>query len=231
MPINELLLRPEWFVGAESVFETISLIITLVISIYAYRAYKLSSNRRYRYLAVAFLSMSAGFFFKLVSNAVVGFLVMFTEIAKSIPILKASHIYTGSLILFVFFILGGYVVLSSLASDVKNKRIIILFLLIAMLCAVLVREARSFTFFYFFSFVMLAVYIVPYMYDNYKKQKSANSYLVFLSFILLAVSNLTFIFINTTLSSTGLNLYAVGNSVSLAGYVLLLINMVLVMKK
>ncbi len=227
MPINELLLRPGWFVGAESIFETISLIITLVIAIYAYRVYRLSSNRRYFYLTVAFLSMSAGFFFKLVSNAVVEFFILFTDIAKAVPYLRASQIYTGSLILFVFLVLGGYIVLSSLASSVRDKRIIISFLLIALLCAVLVREARSFTFFYFFSFVMLVVYIIPYMYDNYKKQKSTNSYLVFLSFMLLAVSNIFLIFI----SVKGPNLYAVGNSISLLGYLLLLINLVLVMRK
>ncbi len=227
MPINELLLRPEWFIGAESIFETISLIITLVISFYAYRAYRLSSNRKYFYLTVAFLSMSAGFFFKLLSNAVVEFFILFSDLSRVVPYLRASQIYTGSLILFVFFVIGGYIVLSSLASSVRDKKIIVAFLLIALLCAVLVREARSFTFFYFFSFVMLAVYIIPYMYNNYKKQKSKNSYLVFLSFLLLAVSNLLFIFI----SVKGPSLYVVGNSISLAGYLLLLINLFLAIKK
>ena len=147
MAINELIIRPEWFLGTESLFEIISMIIILIISAYSYKVYKLSSNKKYKYLSVSFFSIGLGFLFKIISDYVI---LYYSQLNNYLPFLRLTYVYTGSLILFTFLALSGYVILSCLAANVKTRRTIISLLFIAFLCALLVRQARSFTFFYFF---------------------------------------------------------------------------------
>lgn len=225
MAINDIIFRPTWFLGIESLFEIISMIILLLVSLYSYKVYKLSNNKKYKYLAVSFFSIGIGFLFKILSDSIVLYYDRFTFIDN---LFRLSYFYTGSLILFAFLALSGYVILACLAAKVKGRRKIMSLLGIAFLCAILVRQARSFTFFYFFEFVLLIVYIIPYMYDNYKHKKNKNAYLVFLAFVLLALSSLFFI----AMSAYNLQqLYIGGHFISLLAYIMLLVNLTLVLKK
>ncbi len=227
MAINEILLTPSWFISLESLFYIISMIVTFAISFYSYKVYKLSENRSYKYLFVSFFAISFGFLFKILSNL----MVLYYDKLSPYHIfnyLKLSYIYTGSLVLYAFLILGGYIILACLASKVSNRKVIFSLLLISLLCAVLVDKARSFTFFYFFSFVLLVVYIIPYMYENYQKKKIRSSYLVFSSFLLLGIANFSFI-IRTVYPY--LRFYALGQFISLIAFIILLISFILVLKK
>ena len=228
MAINDLLFRPAWFLRTELLFGIIAFLITLIISYYSYRVYKIYENKKYKYLTVSFFSMSLGFMFKAISDLIIVYFDAFLKTFRFFGFISPTYIYTGSLILYVFFVLSGFVILSCLASQVRNKSIILSLLSIAFLCAILVRQARSFTFFYFFAFVLLVVYIVPYMYNNYKDKKNKSSYFVFLSFALLAVSNLLFIALSSRYSAI---IYTGGHFISLLAYILLLLNLTLVLKK
>ncbi len=230
--INDLIYRPEWFIPTEFVFEIISIVITLIIFIYSYKIYKLSNNKRYYYLSLGFLAMAMGFLFKVINSSVVLFNLnhgFFVKVYESliIPIVRHTYVYTASLILYAFLILSGYIIISCLALNIKSKKVIFSLLFIAFLAAILIRQARSFTFFYFFAFFLLAAHILPYMYENFKKQKSQTSFLVFLSFLFLTLANLVFIGI----TNYGVKLYIIGQSLSLVGYILLMINLVLVLRK
>ncbi|MBI2148248.1 hypothetical protein HYU23_01070 [Candidatus Woesearchaeota archaeon] len=226
--INDILFRPFWFISIELIFYIISMLITFGISFYSYKVYKMSSNTNYKYLAAAFLSMTAGFLAGAVSNFAIIDYGLFEKISNFLFIIKPSYFYTLGLISHTFFILGGYIILSCLASNVRNKRVILSLLLIALLCAILVKQAWSLTFFYFFSFVLLVVYMVPYAYDNYKEKKSKSPYLVFFSFLLLAISNLIFIGMS---AYQIFGLYIAGQFISLLAYIILLGNLILVLRK
>ncbi len=229
--INDLLYRPEWFIPTESVFEIIAMLVTLIISLYSYKVYKLSNNKRYHYLAAGFFGIAAGFFFKTLSNSVLLYPGLFLGLDKTIPFFKISYFYTISLVLYAFLVLSGYVVVACLAANVRNRRTILSLMFIALLASFLIREARSSTFFYFFAFVLLVVYIIPYMYENYKKQKSKSSFLVYTGFLLLTLSNLIFIGRNAYGVYFGVDSYILGQSIGLLGYLVLLLNLVLVLRK
>lgn len=224
--INDLLFRPEWFIGTETIFEIVGVLVTFFIGYYSYRVYKLSGNKKYHYLGVGFLAMALGFLFKVLSNLVVLYYKPFIKLISLIPV-KLTYLYTGSLILYSFLVLSGYIVLACLAANIRNRRIIVSLSFIALLASLLIRQARSFTFFYFFAFVLLVVYIVPYMHENYKNQKSKSSYLVFLAFLFLTLANLVFI----GMGAYGVRLYVVGYAISLLAYLVLIINLFLVLRK
>lgn len=224
--INDLLFRPGWFIGTETIFELVGVLVTFFIGYYSYRVYRLSGNKRYHYLGVGFLAMAFGFLFKVISNLIVLYYEPFVRSINLIPI-KLTYIYTGSLILYGFLVLSGYIVLACLAANIRSRRIIISLSFIALLASLLIRQARSFTFFYFFAFVLLVVYIVPYMYENYKNQKSKSSYLVFLAFLFLTLANLVFI----GMGAYGVGLYVIGYGISLLAYLVLIINLILVLRK
>ena len=219
MAINDLLFRPAWFILTESIFGIISMIVTFLISLYAYKIYWILSNKKYLFMAVAFFSISLGFLGKTISDMTI---IYYDFLIKLLPsFFRLAYIYTGSLLLYSFLVLSGYVLLACLAMDVKKKGTILALCLIAFLCSILIRRTSSFTFFYFSSFVLLAVYIVPYMYENYKKQRTRNAYRVYLSFLLLAIAS--FFFIGITIHGSYL-LYILGNLLNLSAYLLLLIN-------
>ena len=71
MPINEILLRPLWFIGIDTILELISLFITSIICLYSYKVFKVSNNHRFLYLAFSFFLISAGFILKIFSDLLV----------------------------------------------------------------------------------------------------------------------------------------------------------------
>jgi len=220
--INDLILRPGWFIGTESLFDIISMFITFFIFLYSYKVYKLASNKNYFYLSVGFFSISLGFLFKVISNSVILYPQFSDLILNVLSFLRPTYIYTASLLLYSFLVLTGYLIIVCLTLKIKSNKIRLLLMLLVLLASILPRQERTFTFFHFFAFLLLSVYIVPYMHKNYKKQKTNSSFLVFLSFLLLTIANFALIGV----SSYGITFYIIGQSISLLAYIILLINLI-----
>ena len=62
---------PAWFAGFDLALDAIAFLITILITSFSYRMYKLSDSRKYGYFSLAFALMSLAFLFKLGTYAVV----------------------------------------------------------------------------------------------------------------------------------------------------------------
>jgi hypothetical protein len=225
--INDILLRPFWFITLESLFEIVGLIITFLIAFYSYKVYKIAQDKKYLLFSASFLFMSVGFFLTLFSNFVFIYLDVLLPYIQMIPGLRFGHFYLGSLIISSFLMLSSYILLSAVVLNIRNKFSIALMLIIALLTSFIIIKTRNFNYFYFFSFVLLSASIVPAMYENYKKLKTTTSFLVYLGFTSLGIAHF---FLLVALIYGAAWFYIIGQLLILFAYILLLINFVWCLK-
>ncbi|MBS3174734.1 hypothetical protein J4440_02540 [Candidatus Woesearchaeota archaeon] len=218
-----LVFSPIWFFGFDSVFDFISIIITLLIGFYSYKIYKLTGKKSYFYLYIVFLLLGLGLVLKSFAN-----LGMYYDLLHKLGVIDTRlfgyQITALALFTYVLTTLLGYIILVALTLKLQGKRIISLLFLLVFLTILLAKN--SFMFFHLISFIIIMFYVMPYFYDNYRKVKTNMAFLVFTCFFLLGASHLLFalVFYST-------QFYVSGVILQMVGYLMLLVNLILVHKQ
>jgi len=218
-----LVFSPIWFFGYDSVLDLISFVITMLIGFYSYKIYKLTGKKNYFYLYLAFLLLSIALVVKSFAN-----LSLYFDLLHRIGV-RDTRLFgyqMAALALFghVLLTLLGYITLIALTLKLKGKRIVSLLFFLVILTVLLAKN--SFMFFHLISFALVLLYVTPYFYENYMNVKNVKALLVFLCFLFLSFSHLflALVFYNNYL-------YVIGIILQMAGYLMLLINLLLVFKK
>lgn len=217
---------PRWFFGIDSLFETISILVSFLIAIFVYRVYKLTGQKKYRNFSIAFLMISAGLSFKILSN----FVVFYTKVEKSFyglfTVTYIKNLDFINLMAFYFFrllMVGAFIIILASVLRIKDRKMLGLLTIFAFIGIVLGND----TYFVFHLILALILGIITYYYyENYKLKKSNNSLLVMFAFLFIFLSQIIFIFL---IFSD--NLYAVGESLMLFGFLLLLTAYISILKK
>ena len=212
---------PNWFLGYGLIFELAFAVITLAVSLYSFRIYKLSGQKQSKLFGTAFLLFSLSYFIQLFINIGIIF-----ELNEVMTLLEFQDILTlNSLAIFshmVFFTLG-LVTLAYMILNLKNKWVYIGFMALSMLFIFF--SADRISFFYVLSSLLLIVISVYYL-KNYLKNKHSRTILMVVAFIFLFLGHAHFIFlINHE------NYYVVGNFLEFFAYTLILINLLKVLRK
>ena len=215
-------LVPKWFFGYDVILELAFAVITLIVSIYAFKIYKLSGQRQSKLFGIAFLFISVSYFIQSFLN--------FTIISKlnqnictilkinSVNVLNSIGLYAYSL-----FFIAGLITLAYMTLGVKSAKIYSLSIIVII--SSLLLTSNELYLFYFLSSVLLA-YIFAHYFVNYLNNKKLNTLLVLIAFAFLLFGNIHFIFsVNHGLY------YAIGHFLELVAYMLILVNLVLVVKK
>lgn len=218
-----LVFSPIWFFGYDSFIDIISFLIIMLIGFYSYKIYKLSANKNYFLLYLAFLLLGMGLVIKSFAN-----LSFYFDLLHKIGIYDTRifgyQMAALALFLYVLLSLLGYITLISLTLKLKGKKIISLLFLLVIMTVLLAKN--SFMFFHLISFLLVLIYITPYFYENYTKIKDIKAFFVFMCFFLLSFSHLLF-----TMVFYSNQLYVTGVIIQLGAYLMLLINLILVLKK
>ena len=120
-------------------------------------------------------------------------------------------------------LLTAFILLVTLALRIVKKRVVWLLLYFAIITAIL----SIFSYFIFhLTLVVLLSMIVHHFFCNSKLHPSKTANMVFYAFLLLLLSQMVFIF-----NLLNKNLYVVGEVFQLAGYVVLLVTYIMVLKK
>lgn len=213
---------PDWFLCYGIIFELAFAIITLFVSIYSFRVYKLSEQKKSRTFGLAFLFISISYFIQFFIN-----LAIMSELnEKVLNLVEFRNLITlDNLAIFfhMIFFIFGLVTLIYMILGGKNRFIYIISLMISALF--IFASARNMAFFYVFSSLLLVFILTDYV-GNYIKNKNGKTFLIMLAFFFLFIGHLNFIFlVNNQL------VYVVGNFLELAAYILILINLIRVIKK
>lgn len=229
MPINYV--NPTWFYGIDTLFEVISLMVAFLVGYFGYKAYKLTNDKKYLYFASAFFIISVSFFIKIITNVVVeyqtvrqmvyGLLVVTMYTTKRFDLL-----YWYGLILYKMLMISALIIIFLLSARIKDAKIALLLFYFAFLASVF----SHYSYYVYHTTSAFLFAMIAYCHSKnsrikkIKKRGSAN--FVNVSFILLFLSQISFIFISVHDS-----FYVIGEIIQLTGYLFLLYAFILVLKK
>lgn len=210
---------PQWFYGIDTIIELFSFLTALLIAYYAYKFYKFSFERKYKYFSLSFLALALGSLAKIAMN----FTIYYPYIVKQqigllnidITGVNKAILYTIGFdvhrILMLFGLAGIYILLSK--SKLKSQ--LILFTYFILLTALFSHNS------YFVFYITMALflgYIVFFYYKNYTlNPKNYKLILVTLAFFMIFNAQLCFLLVHYWE-----HLYAMGGFFQLVGYLMLL---------
>jgi hypothetical protein len=223
---------PEWFHGIDSIFEIVSIIVALLIAIYAYKVYRFSKENKYKFFSFAFLLIALAYMFKILTN----FSIYKQRIVEKtignltftfLTVQKTELFLVLGYLLFHFFmiigLIGIYLVIDKQAKEQANKKTIVLLTYLAFLSAIL-------SHFYFIIFhitsILLLFLITLIFYRNCCKKATKAGKLVAASFFIILISHIFF-----TMVLFNLDYYVLGEITQLIGFIILLISYFTVLKK
>lgn len=221
----EIVFSPRWFYTFDLVFDIFSILVTMLIAMYIHKIYKVSQEKEHKYLYIAFAMMSFAFLFKILTNFEIYFNVFqpirIGDIVVANTIAYNSHIlHLGGLFLFRFLmtiaIYGIYLVVKD--ESRKMSDVIISSYMIAMitLLSIFVNPVFSLT------LVIILAAICIELWMRYKK-KTLNTRRVVSAFAMILVGNIFF-----GLSLVDPIFYVIGETLQLAGFIVLLYNYIMV---
>jgi len=219
---------PSWFFGIDSLFELVTVVVAMLVALYAHKVYKLTKEKRYRFFSYAFLLISVSYIIKILMDVSVYYpttqifkIGIFTVITHTFARLDAF--YAVGYFVLRFLLLLGLLGIFLVLERKEDRKYAFLLIYLAFVSA-LFGNYLYHIFHITTSLLLLLIFV--YFYNNYMNYKSRNSFFVASSFFLIFVSQL--IFIALSLHPV---LYVVAESVQLLGYLLLLFTFVSILKK
>lgn len=213
---------PPWFFGYDVVLELLFGVITLIVGLYAWKVYKLSSQDQPKYFSLAFILISISYFVKSVLN----FMVIKQLNGPASVLLRLNDVTlfnTLGMLFHIIFFISGLVTLVYMTLKIKSFRTYSL--LIIILCLSLIFNHHRGSVFYLLTSVLL-LYLIGFYVYNYIKSKQHRTLIILAAFCFLLVGHGIFI-----LSETAPLSYAIGHFAELGAYLLILLNLILIVRK
>lgn len=224
-----VLFSPRWFWGIDAIFESIAIIAALLLAFYARRLYQFTKKSTHKYFSLSFLMIAIAFFAKVITNL----LLYFPELRRSTVdyfLLKyyilgnTNLVYAAGNLAYRFLMLCGLLGIFWILgkSREKNKMIILFYFISAISFTSIFAAVTSYfilelyPLFHITAALFLA-YISYFYYRIYLRKKKSASFRVFMSFALICLSQMVFIFALVDLSA-----YVIAELFQLAGFFLLL---------
>ncbi len=220
----QLGITPDWFRDIDTGFEVISVIVTFLIAATAYKFYKLTDEKRYKWFSASFFLIAVSYFFKILTNIIVYNEALGTQtLGKFTYTVQYVHEYyyfeiIGTLA-FRFFMLAGLFGLYYIICKCQDKKSIPIIIVLIFLTTI-------FSNIQYFAFHITAALflgmIVWQYYVNCKVQNKAKNITLrspITAFSILLLSQLIFSLLFLTPEA-----YVVGETVQLIGFLPLLYN-------
>jgi hypothetical protein len=218
----DIYLIPKWFSGYDVAIEISFAIITLFVSIYAFKIYKLSGSKQSKLFGTSFGLISLSYF----SWALLNFAIL-EELNEGITYLSEfrylSILHSTGLFLHIALFLAGLVTLAYMTFKISSPKTYILLMSLTFV-GIIMTPLKFDTFFLISTILVLFVFI--FYLTIYFQNKNPNNLLVMLAFLFLLIGSLHF---NFSIHSDVF--YVLGHIFELIGYLLITINLALVLKK
>jgi len=219
--MGNIFITPQWFFGYDVVLELLFAVITLLVSYYAWKIYKVSEERNLRLFSMAFLFIALSYIIQSILNFVI-LERLDDDIAGMINIQSVYLLNLFGIYMHAILFLVGLLILTYVALKIYSLRTFVLLIL-------LVFSALYFspykTFLLFFISTLLLGFIVYYYLTNYWNNRKATTLLVLIAMILLFIGYIHFIF-----ATENSMYYVIGHFMELAAYILVLINLLIILR-
>ena len=218
---------PSWFYGKDILIDLVSMIVLLCIGYFSFQYHKLDKKRPgYSLFTVSFLLLSIAFIFKILTNFTIYYTATITQQIGIFTLthqgVQSSDIFSvwGTLLFRTLTLLGFYLLYTHYYK--KQERTTIIFVIYLLLITTYFSRIAYYIF--HATLLLLLLYISYQQYQNYQRTKDKPAQMVFYSFITIALSQLTFIFMGTNQLY-----YVLAEMIQLIGYTLLLVSFLMVL--
>lgn len=218
--MGNIFITPQWFFGYDIVLEILFAVITLLVSFYAWKIYKITEERNLRLFSLAFLFVSLSYIVQSVLNFII-LKELEEEICgivniQSVYLLNLFGIYFHSILFLI-----GLLLLTYVALKIYSLRTFVL-LFILVFTSLYFSPQKTFML-YLLSTTLLG-FIVYYYIANYINNRKTTTLLVTIAMITLFAGYLYFIF-----ATDNAFYYVLGHILELLAYLLVLGNMMIIL--
>lgn len=219
---------PPGFYGKDIAIDIISAVVVLLIGLFAFRNFLLDKkNYRHLLLSSAFVVLGGSFLVKIITNIMshhqVGLSRYLTGLIIPTLIPKYSLLPAAGFLIYATLTLFGFYLLYALTSEKDIFRFD--YLIIAYFIIIFTYFTRFNYSLFYLTAVLFLLAITRRYYLSYKKSQYKNTLLLCLSFAVITISQLVFIF-----TTSNHALYVAAELIQLIGYLLLLYTFVMVLK-
>jgi len=221
--MNEMYLVPSWFFGLDIGMELLFAVITILISVIAFKIYSMTQDRKVKLFGLAFLLIGLSYI------VWAGINLWFTQVmGDEIRELSIQSITTIGLLGFysyiVLYISGLINLVSTTCESYKGRAYYLLFGLSLLVVVSSLNKLITFRIVSAFLLFFVAYHYFDECIMNKNKNRKANY--IMLAVSLLLISNIVFIFDYYSYYS-----YVVGHLIELFAYLLMLISLIKSVKK
>ena len=212
---------PGWFFGYDIALELSFAVISLMVALFAFRIYRLTSQRYAKLFGISFTLISISYFIQSIFN----FLIVTNanqRICDAFRFQSVSLFNILSIYFHIIFMTIGLVVLTYMTLKTEKRRILWLLLAISLPAIFLTETLYMF---FLLSTVYLA-FISWYYIRNYLRNMQTKTLLVAIAFVFLLFGSMHFI-----ISVNHQVFYVIGHILELFAYLFILWNFYLVRKK
>ncbi len=219
---------PAWFFDKDIIIDIVSIVILLLIGYFAWQFHKFNRKKEsHVLLAISFFTLGAAFLFKILTNFILYHPVVQTQqigpLTFSYLTIHYNNIFqVVGTALYQLLTLAGLYLLYSLYYKKQLKSSI--FFMAYFIIILTIFSLEAYYLFHLTAFLFLAL-LVWKMYTNYRKTKDKAGETLLISFSIIALSQILFMFV-------GLNLliYVFAELVQLLGYIFLLSAFIMVLR-
>ena len=178
-----ILYGPSWFYGYDSIFAFVFAIITILISLLSFRAYRFTGDKKYKFFSLSFLLIS-------VANLIFWFFTSALLLHLSTELTNLIVLFDFPFLAYIFLSLLAYTILLIIAMKIESKRIMLLLITLSLLFIIF--SYQHYIKFHIIAFILL-FYLAYQFYTNYLENKKSNAKIVFTSFYLLTCAEIFYI--------------------------------------
>lgn len=224
--VGTLYYVPPWFYGWDTILQFSFGIITLIVALYAYKLYKISSQRELKLFSGAFFFISLSYLIWAVLNI---FLIDFESNRVGVIEFNEFRLFTDAIFdlstlgvyAYAFFFITGVLTLAYMSFKIDNPRLYIFLITLALPVIFFSYNIRLVT--YLIASILFAHISLSYIKD-YLSSKDGRTLIVLFAFAFLFFASLTFMY-----SGRAPINYAIGHLLTFVSYMLILVNFIRVL--
>ncbi len=217
---------PRWFYGKDIIIDVFSIIVLSFVSYLAIKYHRLSKKKQHKLLSIGFALIAISFLFKIATNFTIYYHILETYqlgfFVFTYSKIKVSNIlYHLGFFLYRFLMLFGLLAIYSVYIRTKRANLLIISYFIIILCYF----SKNAYFLFHLTSLLFLLAISHSIFKVYTKNRHHSTQFLLISFVVITVSQLVFMFVNISLF-----LYVVAEIIQLLGYFALAVTLFKVLK-
>lgn len=212
---------PQWFYLPSLLIDLAGFLVLLLISLYGLKYYKINKKKNYLHLSGAFFLICLSFLFKLLTNATVYYeslknVYQGAAIVGTLEVIRSFNVF--SILTFSIFvllqILGLYFLYNIYNKNTSHSNV---FLIVYFILLSTYLSNFDYYIFHLTALFFLGILSLIYL-KHYRDSKHENTKLLYHGFLMLAISQVFFIFL-----ALNQYFYVIAEIIQLVGYYMLLL--------